>query len=254
MGARRVKILVACQPKSGSTFLAQSLAALPGLQSVQLVPDYGRREQEICERRLIRYRRLSYVAQHHVRWSVSTDELIRQHGLFVVVLVRNLFDAAISLRDHVRNESEAFPMAFLDKSHQALSDSELQAMIVRMAMPWYVSFYMSWRGQADAQLLRYEDLAMDPQAAVRSIARAAGMQPSDAEIEGAVGRCRRFRFNRGIVGRGTELTASERGQVRKMLGFYPEAAADPYVREMLFDSGEAPPAPLSNPTAGRSAA
>jgi hypothetical protein len=233
MRSRPPHILVACQPKSGSTFLSRALAALPGMRCVQLTPGYARREQELCESLLSRNRRKAYVAQHHVRWSVVTDELVRRFDLRVVVLVRDLFDAVISLRDHVRRESGAFPMAYLDEGHRALPDAELEAMIVRLAIPWYVNFYMCWRNFPDATLVRYKDLAARPAETIRRIAEGARLDPTDSQIVQAIDQARQSRFNRGIVGRGASLAPRERESILQMLRFYPEAANDPYFREML---------------------
>lgn len=254
MRQRPPHILVACQPKSGSTYLTHALAALPGMRCVQLTPGYGRREQELCESRLTRNRRSAYVAQHHVRRSAVTDELTERFQLQVVVLVRNLFDAAISLRDHVRRESCAFPMAFLSEAHRALPDADLEATIVRLAIPWYVNFYMGWRDCPTATLLRYEEFAASPGAIVRRIAEASGLHPTTPQIEFALQRSRGSRFNRGIVGRGSTLALRDRECILDMLRCYPEAANDSYIREMLNGSSEPAVAPVSESPRPRSAA
>jgi hypothetical protein len=61
-------------PKSGSTYLAQIFAHLPGFVEATLVPGYGRREQELCHERLLALAAQpgSFVAQQHVRYSDIT--------------------------------------------------------------------------------------------------------------------------------------------------------------------------------------
>ena len=59
---KKPHVLIACMPKSGSTFLAIALAAYVGTRK-RLIPTYGHREQELCELRLIRYNMRSYVSQ-----------------------------------------------------------------------------------------------------------------------------------------------------------------------------------------------
>jgi hypothetical protein len=72
--------MVACMPKSGSTFFSTALAEYPGFRNISLVPDYGHREQELCQIQLSRYDRVSYVAQHHIRNSALTQLLIAEYG------------------------------------------------------------------------------------------------------------------------------------------------------------------------------
>ncbi|MEM8662881.1 MAG: hypothetical protein AAGF49_02005, partial [Pseudomonadota bacterium] len=87
-----IHILLACMPKSGSTFLAQILINMPGMRRERLVPDFERREQELCPQRLREAQALTeglhrvwrergepralaprgFAAQHHVRHSRPT--------------------------------------------------------------------------------------------------------------------------------------------------------------------------------------
>src|SRR5579872_1434315 len=135
-------ILIACMPKSGSTFLTDVIAELPGLRRVSLAPTSDRREQEIDEYCLQQVDRLGFVAQHHVRYSDWTAEMCRDYGLAPVVLVRSLLDVIVSLRDHMRRESTVWPMFFVEPRHAALDDARMDAMIARLALPWYLNFYM----------------------------------------------------------------------------------------------------------------
>src|ERR1700735_4223003 len=65
--AKPVHILIACMPKSGSTFLSDVIGQCPDFRRAVLTPSAGRREQEIDEQLLRRLDRVSFVAQHHVR-------------------------------------------------------------------------------------------------------------------------------------------------------------------------------------------
>ena len=100
--ARPVHVLIACMPKSGSTFLADVISQCPGFRRAILTPSAGRREQEIDEQLLRKHGKVSYVAQHHVRNSEWTSEMCRTYGVTPIVLVRSLQDVVVSLRDHMR--------------------------------------------------------------------------------------------------------------------------------------------------------
>jgi hypothetical protein len=63
-GYQTAHFLVACMPKSGSTFLTEALASLPGFKRAVLVPQHGRREQELERRQLQKYWFAKYATQH----------------------------------------------------------------------------------------------------------------------------------------------------------------------------------------------
>ena len=225
-------ILIACMPKSGSSFLSGVIERLPGYRRVQLIPDYDRREHELDEFCLRQVDRHSYVAQHHVRYSHWTGAMCRDYTLAPVVLVRNLLDVAVSLRDALRKDGPVWPFIFAEPHHAGLSDAELEEMIVRLALPWYVNFYMGWRQAPDALLVQYEDLMADPVGTVRRVLAHAGEAASTADIEAAVREVTaddQTRFNVGLVGRGAGLRPDLVRDVLQMVDFYPEAASDPYI-------------------------
>jgi len=230
--AKKPHILVACMPKSGSTFLTNALASHAGLKRCALLPTYGDREQELCELKLTRYNGRGYVAQQHVRNSAWTQELARRYGLTVVVLVRDLFDCVVSIRDHIRKEADFGALIRLTPRHLDLPDPELDDLIVQLAMPWYVSFYAGWRRDPNALFVHYEDLAADPASALETILARAGAETSPAAIRAALDRCalQGNRFNRGVSGRGRTLRPETRRRLLDMMALYPEFADDPLFR------------------------
>jgi hypothetical protein len=232
-------ILIACMPKSGSSFLSGVIERLPGYRRVQLIPDYDRREHELDEFCLRQVDRFSYVAQHHVRYSHWTAEMCRDYRLAPVVLVRNLLDVAVSLRDALRKDGPVWPFFFAEPHHADLSDAELEEMVVRLALPWYVNFYMGWRQAPDALLVEYEELIANPVGAVGRVLAHAGVAASPADIEAAVREVSALdqsRFNVGLVGRGAGLRPDLVRDVLQMVDFYPEAASDPYIETLRGQS------------------
>jgi hypothetical protein len=227
------RILIACMPKSGSTFLSDVIAALPDISRARLVPLYGRREQELDESCILRAGRGPYVAQHHVRRSAWTEAACSKYGLRPVVLVRSLFDVVVSVRDHLRREGTESAMFYAEAAHAALNDATLEDMIARLAAPWYVNFYMSWRGATDALMISYEELIASPASVVGEVLAFAGAEIDDRAIAKALAvvRDRRTsRFNVGVVGRGAALRPETIRSLVTLFDFYPEAADDPYVK------------------------
>ena len=230
---RRPHILIACMPKSGSTFLATALSELPGLRRCRLTPAWGDREQELCPIRLSCYNYSSYIAQHHLRNSDWTQHLIKKYHLTTVVLVRNLADSVISIRDHLRHEPQSSPQAYFTPEHAKLSDAELEECIVNLVIPWYLNFYLGWKQCKKSRIFFYNDLLENPEAVMTSIFEMAGINPAKKDIQNAldITRHKNTRLNVGVSGRGKQLTPKAAEALIKLLDWYPELKDDRLFRE-----------------------
>lgn len=228
---RRPHILIACMPKSASTFLATAIASMKGFRRYRLIPDYGAREQELCETRLSRYNRRTYIAQHHLRHSDWTRKLIHQYGLTPVVTVRDLADTAISLRDHFRREPQGQgPTARLLPHHADLPDEQLDEAIVRLTMPWYINFYVGWCLAGDVPIYDYAEYTTDPAHVISKILEHANCAMPRQDIEQALGSVHKeqvAQFNVGVSGRGSQLGDAAKQSLLKMIDVYEDFHDDP---------------------------
>ena len=228
------RILLACMPKSGSNFLLQLICALPDFTRGKFVPPpTGRGDPELDETCLQRLARGSCVGHLHIRNTERTTELYRKYRLRPVVLMRSLPDVVVSLRDHIRCDGPVNQMFYADLHHAAYDDATLEAMIVRLAAPWYINFYMGWRTAPDALLISYEELTADPERILRESVDFAGAAVDDRAIARAVAEVQERResnFNVGVAGRGAKLRPELLRELVALFDFYPEAAEDPYVK------------------------
>lgn len=227
-------ILLACMPKSGSSFLANAIGKYDGFRRPRLVPTWGYREQELCSIKLSRYNYNRYIAQHHVRNSDWTQHLIKRYNVTTIVLVRDLFDIVPSLRDHIRNESRIWPMAYFTPRHQEIGDTELEEAIVRLAMPWYLNFYAGWRADPNALFISYEDLTSNPEETIAAVLRRSGMSPTPEKVKQAIERGKEGdnRINVGVTGRGKTLSPRAAEELQKLIDLYPEFEEDEYFKRM----------------------
>ncbi len=238
---RECRIIVACMPKSGSTFLTQLIAEIPGMRHGFPVAGYERREQEICLERLkqeilktklLRQMRdhgtlpdmprpLGFVAQMHLRHSAPTASIIRNHGIVPVVLVRNLFDVVVSMKDHLCNRPVEIPMAYVTTAMRAWPEDRLYAFIADMIIPWYLNFYLNWFNAGDVKFLTYEDLLANPKAVLRGVAEHVGLPLSDESLDAAVEAAQaRVPRNVGVAGRGERLPAAVKERIRHLASYY----------------------------------
>lgn len=219
------RVLLACMPKSGSTFLCNAIAALPGFTRATLVPEWGRREQELEESSLEKASFLgNFVAQHHVRYSDSTRNLIAKHKLSSIVLVRNIYDVIPSFIDHHRNESLLHPMAFVPEGIQSWSFEKSALFVTNMIIPWYFNFYLSWNDVQDKLLVKYENWVSQPDEELSRICRYLQLDVRSQDIRYAISTTINAspRKNSVLPGRGELLPQECIDRIDKMAHFYPD--------------------------------
>jgi len=236
----RTRVLIACMPKSGSTFLTEMLRHYLQFPAQDIAVGYGRTEQEV------NWLKLDSVidsdalfTQQHVRANELTLKAIRLFNIRTIVLIRNLFDVVISFRDHLIKESTHFPMAYVDNSFAQWKDRQQYEFVIDLMIPWYLNFLGTWieaGTQKDIPLLwlNYADWIGDPEATLKQIDTFCGLSHStDAAVQ-AVARARQggIRLNVGRTGRGRELLDSDlQAKVNHLLSYYP--AFDPYKAKLI---------------------
>lgn len=220
----RNHILIACMPKSGSTYLSTIISNLPKYRRVRLVPAWGAREQELDAYRLRINSIFNYVAQNHVRYSEYTRLLIIRYKLKPVVLVRNIFDIVCSTRDHFKIESITGPAAYVPRDILNLSDEHIEDFIVNMIIPWYFNFYLSWKECSDSITVNYDELSNNPEGLIRNIVQFHNLQIDVADQVNAIEKAQKLptRKNQAVAGRGNSLSDSTKDRIRTYARFYPD--------------------------------
>jgi hypothetical protein len=217
-------ILIACMPKSASTYLCGAISNIPGMKEAVLTIGHHRREQEICPLECALVHHFNYVASHHVRYSRATREIMRQYSIFPVILVRNIYDCVVSLRDHLLRESLDIPQGYVPRNFPVLTTAQQYDYIIDFIVPWYASFFASW-SEYDGPAIRvgYESLVQDFPGAIERIFSAIGVETSRREIHTALEAVNpaERRFNVGRTGRGIEkLSRFHVDRIRKQFSFF----------------------------------
>lgn len=247
--ADQPNILLACAPKSASTFIQSTLCHVSGLPNVTLNATTERpgtasvlgidlREQELDELALIRHglNGSGYVAQHHVRATPYLCAQLDRFRIRPIVSYRNVFDSLVSLDDMLmaaRREAGNANLYFNDampSDYTAMEREERLLLLAGRMAAWYLQFYLSWRRVERAGLvtplwISYEaDFLGDKDGLARRLSAFLGPQRFPAatlsEALADRDRGRDFRLNQGVAGRGADMPTSVRDLVRRLYDHY----------------------------------
>jgi hypothetical protein len=245
-------IFIACMPKTASTFMTMALSELTGFtrvgmrydvfnQSQAQKSDVGlvkiqRSEQDLYLPKVIDAYPYGTVTQQHVKATCSNLRMMKTFSIRPVVLVRNILDVVVSIRDHLYKEGfHKFPTFFCNKKFPEFDEKTQLDWIIELGLPWYFNFYVSWyeassSKRIDVLWLTYEEVIADWKEALKKVLLFYGIQRTDEEIEKALnvihqqgsGKGRKIRINKGVIGRGrATLTDAQRERIIGLARFYP---------------------------------
>ena len=222
-------IFIACVPKSASTFLKNLLLHVTGYRDLFTVYAAGQSEHEIYLPTLRESAHLDTVTQQHCRASDANIHLMQGFGIRPVILVRNIFDAVMSLLDFYNKG--AFRTSYYRADWPALDEETKLDLIIENVIPWYFQFVASWdltekQKRLEMYWLTYEELVADKTSSVLKLlefyglgASRRGLEQRIREIESAE---QKNRFNRGVTGRGRlGLSERQKEQIRRLTRYYP---------------------------------
>jgi hypothetical protein len=250
--ASQLNVLVACAPKSASTFIQDALQKALGLPATSLFTatrdaysgsmlGANLREQEPDELALIRsgLNRAGYVAQHHARCSPYMARLLTLYKVKPIVTHRNILDTLVSMDDMLmewRGGSVSNPQHYFNDAmptnFAAQSREDRLMMLAQRWTVWLVQFYVTWKkcermGLVQPLWISYEqDFLGDKAVLAARVSDYLGPQfANPAKIAAAFedkanGRAKRI--NQGVAGRGKDVPETVRDQVRKIAGYYAE--------------------------------
>lgn len=224
-------IVLSSMPKSGSTFLARSLVDVTGYRDISLACAWGNVEEELYLPKVIDAYGRGTVAKQHFRANSHNIEVLETYRIRPVVLVRNVFDAFVSVRDHFEHESlHNLPGLYVDDRLLELDFERQMDFIIDIMGPWYIGYFVSWcKAEASGVpflWMSYEDAIADWPSAVSRVLEYYGVHRPLSEIIAATdtlthGPRRESRLNQGIVGRGNRmLSPSQRKKLVQLTRYY----------------------------------
>jgi hypothetical protein len=230
-------LLVACQPKSGSTFLKNALCAVTGYRDVFLFHSSGQSEQELFYPALLEFATVPTVTQQHCRATEANLQLLQAFGMRAVVLVRNLADVVVSLRDFY-NQGAVLGTFFHPDRWKTLSAEQQADAVIDHIVPWHLQFLAGWQ-QAGRERrvpilwLTYETLMAGKAATLQKVLTFYNLPSPEEKITAALtsleNERRLNRFHAGVSGRGQEqLTSRQQARLRQLASAYPDTDFTPF--------------------------
>ena len=226
-------IFLAAMPKSGSTFLSRTLVKVTGYERFYMGSAYWNTEQELYLPRLVDAYGRGTVTQQHPRGNRVNRDLMLQLGIRPVILIRDIHDIVVSVRDHLISESvEKLPGVYAGPDFLQLPKKDQLEFIISHCLPWFFGFYVFWfladqRNCIETLWLSYEEMTANWEGSVKKILNFYGIQRTTEEIRRALeavrGRPRReTRVNVGVAGRGaTLLSERQKAEIERLASFYP---------------------------------
>lgn len=227
---KNMRVLIACAPKSASTFLWNVLRRGLNLPTGVLTVPHNAphligsnlREEVFDELAVLRaiIGQNGFVSHHHMPMSLYCAELIRNYDIKPIVTYRNIFDSIISMDDMRIKERPLGARAtyyFDDKLPSNYTDLEKDHRLMLLAQTtgvWIMQFNISWKmcetvGAVKPFWVSYDkDILGDNKELALGIASFLGESNVDSDkLIAAFSHDPKkvARFNKGVAGRGKEL-------------------------------------------------
>ena len=228
------RLLIAVPHNSGTTYLANLLAnyIVPDIKYFHAADGYDGCDHVLSRYKLeqIKSKNLSFVAPLHTRASPYLVTMSKEYSIKPIVMTRNLFDCMVSIKErivryqHKTKASSGLVFSHTIPAHRNMTDVEIERYIIKFVIPWYISFYASWKSaNIESIWITYEDLVTNTEACLSRVLESVHIDPNLQAIKNAIKKSSEdnTRLNVGKVGRGRDLSIAYRSEVAELLRMYP---------------------------------
>lgn len=231
------KVILACMPKTASTFLQKVFSVAGNLECVDLSENLNNSEQELSLLALARASMTNGVAHIHMCATMDNVKLLKRYDHRPIVMIRNIEDIIVSMRGHCAIKSLLWPMVYVEKTFLQFKKEKQYDYIIDLFMPWFIKFYVSWyrvkeQNTLDTHWITYEELISNKENEIKKAFDFCGIQTSMDAIHDAVHELEKHKhksnINKGINGRGkTELSDDQRLRLKNLARYYPDVDFSP---------------------------
>ena len=219
------QIIIACYPKSASTYLTHLLSDATGFNKTFWKKNTGASQNFLYLPLIVDDLSRNNIVQQHFKYNHANAFLLDSLNAKVVVLTRNIYDVVISLIDHIdqsnKSPIEDESLAFFPK----LSTEEKIDYVISYIVPWYIGFYASWYNakkdnKVDVCFSTFDEVVDTPIVVVDKILKFYKINSSIVSNNES-SKDKKINFNSGKKGRGDEyLTAEHKIKIKSLTSCY----------------------------------
>lgn len=224
-------ILIACLPKSGSTFLANTLSQVTGYDFVQFQPIRGTNDHNIDKGVLLSSLNKNTVTQLHLKPNDFNFKNLKAYQIKVIFLNRGLVDSLKSFHHHILNENDKWFMFTVAGDFKNWTIERQFDFLIDMVLPWYINFITYWKlrindGELEVLEIDFDEFKKDNIATIEKILKFYDLsfpreivkEALNASYENKV----KLRVNERKEKSGYELSDEQIARIKKYLSYYPE--------------------------------
>lgn len=224
-------ILIACLPKSGSTFIANSIANITNFEFIQFQSKRATNDHNIDPNILYFNLNKSTITQLHLKPNILNKDILLESNIKVVFLYRGILDSLRSFNNHILSENDQWFMFTASKDYKYWSAQKQFDFLIDMVLPWYINFLSSWKVELEIQDLDilevdYDDFKNDNLSTIKKILQFYNLNYSDEEIEKGLSLSyenkSNLRFNEKSNFEKYEFTENQKMDVIKKINYYSE--------------------------------
>ncbi|MFC7356855.1 sulfotransferase domain-containing protein [Jejudonia soesokkakensis] len=229
-------LYISAFPKSGSSFISLVLSHLLDTNFVDLIYSHYR-EQDLYEPKLQEYSDRNTISKHHTLATTPNIDLFLKYNIAPIILLRNLPDIVVSLREHI-SKTMRWPHFYVPDNFNKISIEEQHDLLIDIALPWYLFFYTSWTKVKDQKLMpvkfiQYEQFHQNQLNTFKEILDFWNLECSESKITESMEviynlSSDKNRINKGEMSRGSKiLSKSQLERIVLLTKHYPDFNFNP---------------------------
>ena len=224
-------IFIACLPKSGSTFLANTLVNITEFKFKQYQPHRSLTEHDIRVDYFLSSINKNTLTQLHSRPNENNYNIFKNYNIKVVFLYRNITDSLISIRNHILNESNQWFMFTAAKDFDQWPIEKQFDFLIDLVVPWYINFLISWekeiiKGDIDILKIDYDDFNKDNFTTIKSILNFYKLSKFedkiDRNVQLSLKEKEKYRYNKHKNSPKYKFNDEQIDRIQGFLSYYPE--------------------------------
>ncbi|MCK7589906.1 sulfotransferase domain-containing protein [Subsaxibacter sp. CAU 1640] len=226
-------VLIACLPKSGSTFLSDVLVNVTGFDFVQFQPIRGTNDHNIDHHFFYENSNKNTVTQLHIKPNDSNKKIFLKENIKIVFLYRDLLSSLKSMHRHILEENNKWFMFSIADGFESWSIERQFDFIIDLIAPWYINFLTAWKkeislGELSVLEVNYDDFRKDNDKTIHNILNFYGLNYSKERIKDSLeisySKKDKLRFNNKENKIDYKFSDEQIGKIKSLVSYYPEYA------------------------------